>query len=324
MESANRFYRRGAILAPALAVALALGALGTAAFGQDNSKTQQPQQNQQNQQNQNQQQNQKQQNQQNQSGTITPAIPQQATTAAKPQAPAPKVDPAEEAAYKALAGMPTDTTDGVNKQIVAGKDFLQKYPTSGYRVAVYNQLVNDYYKNQDWTNFYAAGDKAVELDKTDLDVLVLVGWLIPHSYNPTDLDAQQKLQKSEDYERRALAIIPTLVKPPNMTDQQFTDQKNAAESQAHSGLGLTLFRKQDFANSATELKQATGVAQPDPTDLYVLGIDYDQLKQYAQAEDAYDKCGAIAGSLQTSCKQHADKDKALATKGGQPAPAPHN
>lgn len=323
MERRVAVYKtKATMLASALALALICGA---PAFAQGGSAAQQnQQQGQQNQQTQqqNQQGQQDQQKQQNQSGTITPAIPQQAPA----QAQAPKVDPAEEQAYKGFAGLSTSTTDDVNKQIEAGKDFLQKYPKSVYTEAVYNQLVNDYYKNQDWTNFYAAGDKAIQLDPNDLDVLVLEGWLIPHSYNPTDLDAQQKLDKSENYEKHALAIIPALPKPPDMTDQQFADQKKAASSQAHSGLGLTLFRKRDFAKSAAELKQATDVAQPDPTDLYVLGIDDDQLKRYAEAADAYDKCAAIPGSLQGHCKTNADKDKALAAKGAQPAPAPapHN
>lgn len=297
--------------------ALALGlAFATSALAKPQQQSQSPQ---------------NQQSQQNQSGAITPAIPQEAKPATGAQSQAqqpqpPKIDPAEEAAYKAFAGMLSGTADAANKQIQAGKDFLAKYPKSGYTVAVYNQLVNDYYKDaqgdqdnsQDLNNLYAASDKALELEGNDLDVLVLTGWVIPHFYNRNDLDADQKLDKAEAYERRALQIIPQLTKPANLTDQQFADEKQAAASQAHSGLGLVLFRKQDIAGSVTELQQATSGPQPDPTDLFVLGIEQKALKHYPEAAAAFQKCGAIPGALETRCQ---DQAKALPA---QPAPAAHN
>ncbi|HEX4076556.1 MAG TPA: hypothetical protein VHX49_14235 [Candidatus Acidoferrales bacterium] len=59
-----------------------------------------------------------------------------------------------------------------------------------------------------------------------------------------------------------------------------------------------------------ELQQSTpGTATPDQIDLYILGVDYDNLNRFADAADAYNRCGQVAGPLQDRCKQSADAAK---------------
>jgi len=78
-------------------------------------------------------------------------------------------------------------------------------------------------------------------------------------------------------------------------------------------LGLVYFRREDFEDSAKELEQTMqGNATPDPTDMYVLGVDLQNLKQYSQAADAFNKCAQIPGSLQDRCKESADAASKLA------------
>ncbi len=77
---------------------------------------------------------------------------------------------------------------------------------------------------------------------------------------------------------------------------------------AHSGLGLVYFRRQQYDDSAKELKQATQAAStPDPSDLYVLGIDLQTLKQNPEAADAFDRCaqnpGPLPGRMQTPLRR---------------------
>src|ERR1700719_155054 len=189
-----------------------------------------------------------------------------------PQAP---VDPEEEKAYKAFTDVKPDAFD---QQIQGGEQYLQKYPTGHYAEQVYARLANAYFQKQQFDKMHAAGDKALALNPNDVSVLVLVGWVIPHNYDPNGPDAERLLNKAETQEKHALELLPTLPKPPNMTDDQFAKAKNDALSQAHSGLGLVDFRKQDFANSVTELQQGEKLATvPDPTDFYVMGIELQTL-----------------------------------------------
>ena len=222
-------------------------------------------------------------------------------------APAPKIDPQEEVAYKAFYNTKSQDAD---TRIQLGQAFVQKYPTSHYNESVYAGLTQAYYMKQDWKDFYASSDKALALNPDDVAVLVTVGWVIPHALNPSDPDASANLDKAERYEKHAIELVGTMAKPAAMTDDQFAQSKTSLLSQAHSGLGLVYFRRQDSDDSVKELQQATqSTANPDPTDYFVLGIGLQSLSRYAEAADAFNRCGQIPGSLQDRCKQSAEAAK---------------
>ena len=220
---------------------------------------------------------------------------------------APKVDPKEEAAYKTFYDSNPEDAD---KKIEIGKDFLQKYPMSRYAESVDSGLVQAYYQKQDWKDFYATADQALALNPDDAGVLTVTGWVIPHVYNPNDPDAPKSLDKAEQYEKHAMQVIQAMPKPAAMTDEQFTQSKTALLSEAHSGLGLVYFRRQQLDDSVKELQQATQSApKPDPTDYFVMGIDFQNLGRNSDALDAFNKCAEIPSGLQDRCKQSAETAK---------------
>jgi tetratricopeptide (TPR) repeat protein len=162
-------------------------------------------------------------------------------------------------------------------------------------------------------------DKTLALNPDDVTVLVLVGWVIPHNFDPNDLAAESRLDKGEKYEKHALEVLATLPKPANMTDEQFAKVKAQGESQAHSGLGLIYFRRQDYEQSIAELKKSTAdPANQDATDYYVMGVELTRLKRFSESADAFQKCSTMPGGLQDRCKQMGSdaKKQAAAT----PAP----
>ena len=231
---------------------------------------------------------------------------------------APKPNPKEEADYKAFTAVaPGDA----GKKIQLGQQFLQNYPETRYDEAVKNQLVDAYYTKQDWSNFYSLSDKVIEKDPDDVDVLAVVGWVIPHLYDPADPNAQTKLSKAESYEKHAIELLANIPKPPNLTDDQFAQAKSEKSIEAHSGLGLVYFRQQDFDNAIKELQLATSNnASPDATDLYVLGISLQQSKRNSDAADAFTKCTQIPGPLQDRCKQSASEAKSQSNHMGRALP----
>ena len=245
-----------------------------------------------------------------------PDLPAQ-QSAPKPATPAPPpVNPKEQADYKALYDTPESNADA---KIKLGNTFLVNYPASTHKEAVYNQLLQAYYAKQDWDHFYSIGDKALALDPDDVAALAVIGWVIPHVFNSSDPDAQLKLAKAETYEKHAIEVLATIQKPATLTDTQFAETKETALEQAHSGLGLVYFREQKAAESVTELQQATANSpSPDPTDLYVLGVELVALNRPAEAVDAFGKCSAAPSALQDQWKQRGDSAKK------QAASAPHS
>jgi len=219
------------------------------------------------------------------------------------------IDKREFADYKAFYGENQQPA----KKIQLGRAFLQKYPKSTLAEAVDGGLVDAYVSTQDWPNVYSTADSALALNPDDVDVLTTVGWVIPHVYHPGDTDADSLLSKAETYEKHAIEVLATMPKPTSISDAQFAALKERKSLQAHSALGLVYFRRDDFDASAKELEQATqGNPNADEADLFVLGIDLQNLKRYTDAADAFNRCAQISGGLVDRCKQGAEGASKLA------------
>jgi tetratricopeptide (TPR) repeat protein len=224
----------------------------------------------------------------------------------------PRVDAKEEAAYKAFFDANPQDADG---KIRLGTDFLKTYPTSHYTEAVNAGLVQAYYQKQDWTNFYAASDRVLALNPNNVDVLVIVGWVTPHIYNPNDPNSAKRLEEAEANEKKAIDLIPSLPKPINLTDDQFAEVKSEKLAEAHSGLGLVDFRRQNYDDSIKELQQALqGSKNPDPTDLFALGAALQNSQHYTEAANVFNQCAQILSGIQDQCKQQAATASKLAAQ----------
>lgn len=203
------------------------------------------------------------------------------------------------AAYSAFLKEPDPV-----KKVQLGTGFLQKYPKSPLVERIDAGLVDAYRAQQDWPDAYRSADRALALQPDDVDVLATVGWTIPHVYSPSDPNPDQELDKAEAYAKHAIEILSKIPKPAGMTDAQFAYAKARRTFQAHSALGLIDFRRQDYDVSARELGLATsGNPMPDQTDLYVLGVDFQNLNRPADANDAFSRCAQIPGALQEQCEQ---------------------
>lgn len=228
------------------------------------------------------------------------------------------VNKAEEDAAKAFFDL--KTTD--NAQVIAvGEDFLQKYPENRNRDGVYARLTQAYVNQNKDDKVLATGQKALELNPDNADVLAVLSWYMGHRYDPNALDAEQKLRTMERYSRRALELIPALVKPAGLSDEDFTTARNMKLAMAHTALALVYLRRSRVPEMTAELEQATTIdPTPDPLDFYLLGDGDARQKKYPEAEAAYERCGQMAWVWQERCKQQLVKVRALHFA-APPAPA---
>ena len=247
-------------------------------------------------------------------GQQNPPKPPQpaAVTLDTPALPAP--NPEEDAAFKSFADLkPTDAA----QQIQLGEEFLKKYPTSRYAAMIYARLTTAYLSAGQEDKMFAAGEKALELHPENVDVLALMGMLLPRRVGT--LDAEQKLQKAEKYSKRAVELLTTMQTPAGMSEEDFKAAKSQKLSMAHSGLGLTYYQRQRFADSVVEFEQATTlIPNPEPTDVYLLGLAYQQTKRFNDAATAFGRCGETQWGWQERCKKSAEEAKRLAATQPQP------
>lgn len=211
-------------------------------------------------------------------------------------------DPKEEAAYQAFHKASDQDPD---KKIHLGIAFLAKYQKDRYSQAVYEELSQTYYNKKDLSSFYTYSEKGLSLFPDDVHLLALSGWVAPRAFDSHDPDADKKLDKAESYEKHALEVVGTLVKPDGVTDEQFAQFKTGESAIAHSGLGMIFFRREQYEQSAKELEIATkSQVTPDSTDFFILGADLENLGRYKDAADAFGRCAQMPGAMQDNCKKY--------------------
>lgn len=225
--------------------------------------------------------------------------------------PPPPVSAEEDAAIKAFRAAPV--TDMAKKDEL-GEVFLQKYPESRYRPEVYSILVRGYLSLGQVDKMEVMGDKEIALNPNDAQTLAIVGSTLPRVMNASTPDPQKRLEKAEQYSKKALEVLPTLVKPEELSDADFLKAKDQTSALAYSGLGLVAFRRSKFAEAIPNFEQAVKLDPvPDPVNFYLLGISNEKTSHFEDAVNAFTKCAAVPGGLQATCKSGADEAKKMAT-----------
>jgi tetratricopeptide (TPR) repeat protein len=223
----------------------------------------------------------------------------------------PPVNAEEDAAIQAFRAAPI--TDIARKDQL-GEEFLQKYPQSRYRPEVYALLVRGYLSLGQIEKMETVGDKEIELNPSDAQTLAIVGSTLPRVMNANTAEPQKRLDKAEQYSKRALEVLPTLVKPAELSDSEFLKAKDQTSALAYSGLGLVAFRRSKFAEAIPNFEQAVKLDPvPDPVNFYLLGISNEKTSHFDDAVNAFTKCAAVPGGLQATCKTGADEAKKMAT-----------
>jgi tetratricopeptide (TPR) repeat protein len=243
--------------------------------------------------------------------TTDTSKPQDAVAPLTLDATPPPVNAEEDAAMKAYRDAPLSD---VPKKLQMGEDFLQKYPQSRYRVEVYNWQVKGYLSTGQMDKMEVAGEKDLAIDPNDAQTLAILGSMLPRSMGGSMTEAQKTkvLADAEKYSQKALELVPTLPKPPALSDAQFISAKNQVSAMAYSGLGLVAFRRGKFGEAIPNLDQAVKLdPNPDPVNYFVLGICNEKASHFEDAIAAFNKCAAIPSSMQATCKTGSEEAKKL-------------
>ncbi len=158
------------------------------------------------------------------------------------------------------------------------------------------------------------GEKELTIAPNDVSTLALLGQTLPRSLRGSAAtpEAVQTLAKAEQYSKQAIEITPTLQKPENLTDEAFMSAKNQTLAMAHSGLGLVYVRRGKNAEAIPELEQAVKIdPNPDPVNYYLLGMANKIMSHFDDAVAAFNKCAAMNGPMQGTCKAQTEDAKKL-------------
>ena len=193
--------------------------------------------------------------------------------------------------------------------IEAGEAFLMKFPMSVYAGAVYSELASAYLSTNQPDKMVQAGQKAVEINPDNVDVLPLLAWAIPRRVTAQTPDAAQQLAKAQDFAKHGIQLLTTMPKPEEMDDAAFTKAKNEKLAMCHDGIGVAEVKTGKYDDAINELNQSVELsATPDPVDFYLLGVANQFTSHFTDSIAAFTKC-STAGPLQTQCKSGLDEVK---------------
>jgi tetratricopeptide (TPR) repeat protein len=170
---------------------------------------------------------------------------------------------------------------------------------------MYQTLVSGYLAKQEVPKMIDAGEKEIALNPNDTPILGLMGQTLARTLNPKAPDALAQLNKAELYSKRAIEVTPTLSKPAELSDEQFTNAKNNALEMGYSGLGLVYLQEGKYDQAIPTLEQSLKTdthPEPDPVNLYLLGLANEKASHFDAAVTAFTKCAAIQSTLQANCK----------------------
>jgi tetratricopeptide (TPR) repeat protein len=195
------------------------------------------------------------------------------------------------------------------KSIQLGEAFIAKYPNSVYAGAVYSTLTSAYLGTNQPDKMVEAGQKALEINPDNVDVLPVLAWAIPRRVTGQTPDGPQQLARAQDYAKHGIQLLTTMPKPAEMDDEAFNKTKNEKLAMCHDGLGVAEVKTGKYDDAIAELNQSVQLSStPDPVDYYLLGVANQVTSHFTDAEDSFTKC-STSGPLQAQCKAGLDETK---------------
>jgi tetratricopeptide (TPR) repeat protein len=210
--------------------------------------------------------------------------------------------PADRQEQSAFQQFQAVSPEDLKTKIQLGEAFLQKYEMSRYRASVFSEPTSAYLQTNQVQKMEEAGEKALALNPKDVQGLAMRGQTLPRVMTSNTPDQTKVLGMVEQYSKRAIEALPTVAKPENLTDKQFSQAKNQTLAIAHSGLGLVYFHRGNDAKAIVELDQAVKLnPRSDPVNYYVLGVGNHNVAHFSEATATFNKSAEFQGSIQVTC-----------------------
>jgi hypothetical protein len=227
--------------------------------------------------------------------------------------------PEEEAAYREIF-----KTGETVRRVELGESFLRNYPQSQLIPAVNHRLTLDYAARRQEQKAFLTGEKALAAIPNNVVTLGMMCSMIPRLITLSDLqlvsgndperlnlsDPKLPVQmvKSQEYCRRGLQLLDRSSSPVSAGGGQSTPNWDPQRALMHSGLGQLLMHEKKYEPATRELETAINVSSSAaPIDVYMLGVAYENLKQYDESYAVFSRCAKASSALQSRCVQGRDR-----------------
>jgi hypothetical protein len=164
----------------------------------------------------------------------------------------------------------------VDKVVETGEKFSTDFPQADNNTKkfVMQRMMTAYQQKNDFAKTVEYGDKLLTIDPKDLPSLLTLSSILPERLPTEDDKKVAQLDKALDYSNRAKAEIEALQKPAQITDEQWTTEKNKLLATVNSSIGLVHLNRKEYEKAVTQYETSTQMTKTNPIDFYRLGVSY--------------------------------------------------
>jgi len=164
----------------------------------------------------------------------------------------------------------------VDKVVETGEKFSSDFPQADNNTKkfVMQRMMTSYQQKNDFAKTVEYGDKLLGIDPKDLPSLLTLSSILPERLPAEDDKKAAQLDKALDYSNRAKAEIEGLQKPAQITDAQWTTEKNKLLATVNSSIGFVHLNKKEYDKASQLYEISTNLTKTNPIDFYRLGVAY--------------------------------------------------
>ncbi|MDD5541748.1 MAG: tetratricopeptide repeat protein [Acidobacteriia bacterium] len=190
-------------------------------------------------------------------------------------------------AYEQLGNFP--------KTVTYAEKALQSEQSKTTLQFLYQTLVVSYQQLNNYEKTVEYGEKMLVDDPNNTFALFVLSGVIPERIKDDDMDRQQKLDRTTTYAKRLLETTNAMQRPPQMTDDQWKQQRGQLLGGAYSSLGFVALHQKDYDEAIKQYKQSIDLYPKDPIAFYRLGLAYSFNKKNDEAIKALAASVAMNG-----------------------------
>jgi tetratricopeptide (TPR) repeat protein len=199
-----------------------------------------------------------------------------------------------------------------------GEKFMTEFPQAdpGAKKFFLQRMMQSYQALNNFDKTVETGDKLLAIDPNDLAALLTLSSVLPERLPPDEAKKTEQLNKAMDYAQKALTQVNTLFggpKPAQVTDQQWTDEKNRSLASVYASIGLIHLNKKEYDKATEQYEKSTALAWNSPIDFYRLGIAY-AFQARALGKDMNDIIAAQSTNPDAAAQVEAKKNEFVAKR----------
>jgi tetratricopeptide (TPR) repeat protein len=175
--------------------------------------------------------------------------------------------------------------------------FIERFPRSEFRGFVHRMRMNAYRQINEHQSAIEAGERALELNPQDIDVLLGLANLLPHQ--ATD-PSSVVLSTAEGYAQRALKEITALKAPRTLSLDNWEKTVSAMKASAHCALGVVALKRARYSDSVAQLEICT-TQNPVATgpQYYMFGVALLSQGKFEHAKAALQRAAELGPKMVT-------------------------